>query len=331
MSNALVVGGAGYIGSVTAALLAEQGWTVTVLDDLSTGHQAAIPPNARWLNVDIRDRKALLHAVEQVRPDCTLHFAARTLVGESFPKASEYFDVNVGGTTALLHTLIQCGFPRIVFSSSCTVYGEPDNLPIDEEAPVKPAVSPYGQTKQMNESSLAWLNKHNGLSYCSLRYFNAAGAWGNLGEDHRPESHLIPLCIDAAMSLRPPLKLFGVDYPTPDGTCVRDYIHIADLAQAHIAACHWLLQNQQGSSLVCNLGTGTGHSNLEVIRAVERAAGSRVPYNIVDRRPGDPPALVAANEKARRTLNWTPKFADLDVIAAHAWKWRTMFPKGYPQ
>lgn len=329
MKSVLVVGGAGYIGSVTSALLLERGWEVVIVDDLSTGHLDAVPPGARLARVDIRDRAAIAGVVSTLRPECALHFAARTLVGESFPKAHEYFDVNVGGTASLLSALVANGCSRIVFSSSCTVYGTPDSVPIDETAQIKPAISPYGQTKQMNETTLEWLRQHNGLSYSSLRYFNAAGAWQGRGEDHRPESHLIPLCIDAALGLRGELKLFGTDYPTPDGTCIRDYIHIRDLADAHVAACDWLLSNPQASSLICNLGTGTGSSNLDVIKTVQRISGKTVPYTAVERRPGDPPALVASNVKARQVLGWNPTHSDLSEIVETAFEWRAAHPSGY--
>ncbi len=329
MKSVLVVGGAGYIGSVTAALLVEQGWNVAIVDDLSTGHADAVPDGARLVQVDIRDRHAIQGVIQALRPLCALHFAARTLVGDSFPKAHEYFDVNVGGTASLLSALVSQGCRKIVFSSSCTVYGYPDSVPIDETAVIKPAISPYGQTKQMNETTLEWLRQHNGLSYSSLRYFNAAGAWQGRGEDHRPESHLIPLCVDAALGLRPELKLFGTDYPTPDGTCILDYIHIRDLADAHVAACQWLLDHPDGSSLLCNLGTGTGSSNMQIMQAVERVSGHKVPYTAVERRPGDPPALVASNAKARRVLNWNPTHSDLDEVVRTAWEWRSALPNGY--
>lgn len=329
MKRILVAGGAGYIGSVTAQLLVEEGWEVAIVDDLSTGHKDAVPPGAELHMIDIRDRSRLATFVNSFRPDVAVHFAARTLVGDSFPKAHEYFDVNVGGTVSLLSCLISSGCRRIVFSSSCTVYGYPDEIPISEESPVKPAVSPYGQTKQMNETSLSWLHNHNGLSYATLRYFNAAGAWEGRGEDHRPESHLIPLAIDAALGLRPQLSIFGSDYPTPDGTCIRDYIHIRDLADAHILACQHLLNASSPTGLVLNLGTGIGSSNLEVLRAVEAVSARKVPYVMAERRPGDPPVLVAANGKANRVLGWTPKRSALSEVVRTAWEWRSEHKHGY--
>ncbi len=332
MPTALVTGGAGYIGSVTARLLLERGWSVTVLDDLSAGHRAAVPAKARFVEGEIGDRGAVRAALEGGRPDCVLHFAALTYVGHSFERAHDYFAVNIGGTSMLLAELVEHGVANFVFSSSCTVYGEPDSVPIDEAATVKPAVSPYGQTKQTCESMLSWLASTGKLSFAALRYFNAAGSTDDLGEDHRPETHLIPLVIDAVLGRAPELKVFGNDYPTRDGTCIRDYVHVRDLADAHVAAAELLLapSTPRGTRHIVNLGTGTGSSNLEVIQAVEKVSGRKVPYCFAPRRPGDAPALVADNAHARKLLGWNPRYTTIESVVETAWKWRVENPTGYP-
>ncbi len=331
MPHALVVGGAGYIGAVATDLLLESGWDVTVADNLSTGHPQSLPATATFIEVDIRDRLKIKEALQQVQPDVVLHFAAKAYVGDSFPQSPEYFDVNVGGTTALLAAMHETGVKRIVFSSSCTVYGEPDLVPMDETAVVKPAVSPYGQTKQMCETAMRWQGETVGLSSYLLRYFNAAGAWKHLGEDHQPETHLIPIVIDAALGRRGRLKVFGSDYPTPDGTCIRDYVHVRDLASAHLAACEKLLAGADGHQEVVNLGTGIGSSIFDVIKAVEEISGESIPYDLLPRRPGDPPELVASNGKARSHLGWEPKHSSLRDVVESAWEWRKNHPDGYPK
>ncbi len=289
-----------------------------------------MPSGARLQLGDICDRQDVRLALQLAEPDCVLHCAALAYVGESFDRPHDYFRVNIGGTVNLLAAMADTGVERIVFSSSCTVYGEPLNLPIDEDEPVKPAVSPYGHSKQACEQMLDWMAQTDGLSTAALRYFNAAGAWGDYGEDHRPETHLIPLVIDTALGHRSSLQIFGNDYPTPDGTCIRDYIHIYDLAQAHLLAANHLLTNPKGTSLHCNLGTGQGHSIMEIIETVTRITGKPVPHTVVPRRPGDAPELVAASGKATRILGWTPKHSDLNTIITHAHKWRQSHSKGYP-
>ena len=330
MRSILVVGGAGYIGSVTAHLLLELGYDVTVVDSLVRGHASALPRDANFVQADIRDRPQMASVLAALRPDCVLHFAALAYVGESFQKAGEYFDVNVGGTASLAAAMSEAGVRNLVFSSSCTVYGAPDTLPITEDAAVKPAESPYGQTKQACENMLTWLSRTAGLSVAFLRYFNAAGAWKQLGEDHRPETHLIPLVLDAALGRTGPLTVFGTDYPTPDGTCVRDYIHVRDLAYAHAAACERLIGGDAGQRLVANLGAGKGHSNLEVIRCVERITGKPVPFGMGVRRPGDAAELVASNSHSSAVLHWTPQHSTLEEIVATAHEWRLKHPAGYP-
>jgi len=330
MNSALVVGGAGYIGSVTADLLAESGIDVTVVDNLDRGHIASLPGNANFVQADIRDRSHLASVMSSLRPDCVLHFAALAYVGESFERSAEYFDVNVGGTASLAAAMLEADVRNLVFSSSCTVYGVPDSLPISEGHPVKPAESPYGQTKQTCENLLSWLARTAGLKVAFLRYFNAAGAWKHLGEDHRPETHLIPLVVDAARASRS-LKIFGADYPTRDGTCVRDYVHVRDLAEAHAAACRVLLESERGTTLYANLGAGQGSSILDVIRCVERLSGRTVPFDYAPRRPGDAPELVASNDHAREALSWSPMHSSLDEIVGSALDWRRRHPTGYPR
>ena len=335
MTPVLVVGGAGYIGSATAALLATRGYDVAVLDNLDRGHAAAVPAGVNFVQADVRDREMLANVVGAIGPECILHFAALAYVGESFDRSGDYFDVNVGGTASLLAAMAGAGVGRLVFSSSCTVYGVPELVPIAEDARVRPAESPYGETKQMCEAMLRWQAGTVGLSFAALRYFNAAGAWGIHGEDHRPETHLIPLVIDAVRGARQGkvlkgVKIFGRDYPTEDGTCVRDYIHIRDLAEAHVAACDNLLRAPAGTALTANLGSGRGSSILDVIGAVERVSGRKVPYEYGERRPGDPPELVAANGKAADLLGWKPQHSSLDEVVRTAWEWREKHPAGYP-
>jgi len=268
-------------------------------------------------------------------PECVLHFAALAYVGESFDRSADYFDVNVGGTASLLAAMAGAGVGRLVFSSSCTVYGIPESVPIAEDAWVRPAESPYGETKQMCEAMLRWQAGTTRLSFAALRYFNAAGAWGTHGEDHRPETHLIPLVMEAARGARKGkesegVKIFGRDYPTEDGTCVRDYVHILDLARAHAAACEKLLRAPAGTALTVNLGSGRGSSVLDVIRAVEHVSGRKVPYEFTERRPGDPPELVAANGRAAEVLGWKPEHSSLEEVVRTAWEWREKHPAGYP-
>lgn len=329
MPHVFITGGAGFIGSVSAMAFQEAGWDVTLFDNLFRGHRAAVPPGIKLLEGDVRDRDTLRAVLQSAPFDCVLHCAALAYVGESFDCPEDYLEVNVGGTANLLAAMVAADVRRIVFSSSCTVYGEPQRLPIDEDEPVKTPESPYGQSKQTCEQMLDWMARTGQLATASLRYFNAAGAWRTNGEDHRPETHLIPIVIDAALGVRPPLQIFGDDYPTRDGTCIRDYIHIRDLAEAHLAAASLLLKVTPGNAIHCNLGTGTGHSIREVMASVERVTGRSVPHRIAPRRPGDAPELVAANTRARKLLNWTPQYSDLDTIIEHAYQWRLAHPHGY--
>src|SRR4051812_39445870 len=319
--NILVTGGAGYIGSHTAKLLATRGHQPVVFDDLTQGHDWAVKwgPLERGTLVDA-DR--LRDVFARHRIDAVVHFAANALVGESMTNPSKYFHNNTVGTLTLLDAMRAAGVGTIVFSSTCATYGNPIRVPIDETHPQVP-VNPYGESKLMVEKLLHWYGVVHGLKWIALRYFNAAGADpdGEIGEDHDPESHLIPLVIGATMRTRPPVTVFGSDYPTPDGSAIRDYVHVADLADAHLRAIERLGSGTPSQAI--NLGTGRGHSVLEVIQTVKQVSGVDVPHVAAGRRAGDPPALVAAPARAREVLGWTCQYADLSVIVQHAWRWHT--------
>jgi UDP-glucose-4-epimerase GalE len=315
----LVTGGAGYIGSQTAKALARAGRVPVVYDNLSSGHRWAV----RWgpfVEGDIADGALLRRVMREERIEGVIHFAAFAYVGESVFEPRKYFQNNVANTLSLLDAMIDTGVRTIVFSSTCATYGTPDELPIAEDHPQRP-LSPYGDSKLFVERMLHAYDRAYGLRWAALRYFNAAGADpdGELGEVHDPETHLIPLAIEAALGRRPAIEIFGTDYPTPDGTAVRDYIHVADLADAHIRALDELLAG--GDSLAVNLGTGRGYSVRDVIAAVETAGDRRVPVQPAPRRLGDPPALVADPRRAEAILGWRPRFADLDSIVRTAWEW----------
>lgn len=328
MATCLVTGGAGYIGGMTAHLLLDHGHDVVVLDDFSKGHRAALDSRATLEEGDIRDQELIHRILAAHRPDCVLHFAALAEVGESFDRPELYFDINIRGTINLLEGMVANGIDAFVFSSSCTVYGEPDQLPITEALPLKDPVSPYGQSKLTIEQILDWLHRTEKIRSVRLRYFNAAGAVPEHGEDHDPESHLIPLTIAAGLGRRPPLMVFGDDYPTRDGTCIRDYIHIADLADAHRLAMDRLLAGDEIPRAI-NLGSETGSSVLEVIRMVEEVAGIPVAHEITARRTGDAPALVASSGLAREALGWRPTESDLREIVRSAYDWHVAHPDGY--
>ena len=315
----LVTGGAGYIGSHAAKALAKAGHEVVVYDNLSTGHREAV----RWgplIVGDIRDRPRIEAVLREQRPDMVMHFAALAYVGDSVRDPARYFDVNVGGSLALLEAMRACEVGRIVFSSTCATYGIPAELPIHEATPQAP-VNPYGFTKLAVERMLKDFEAAYGLRWIALRYFNAAGAdpEGELGEEHDPETHAIPLAIMAALGKEPAFSVFGEDYPTPDGTAIRDYIHVSDLAQAHVLACEHLARG--GESTALNLGTGQGTSVREIVRAVEAATGRPVPVVAAPRRAGDPPCLYADGASARRVLGWSPAYSALDKIVASAVRW----------
>jgi UDP-glucose 4-epimerase len=322
----LVTGGAGYVGSHLVALLLERGAECVVLDDFRTGHRRAVLPGARLVEGDLADA-AVLNAVLADGPwDGVFHFAARSLVGESMREPMPYFMENVGGGARLIDACVRHGVRRFVLSSTAALFGRAGDAALDEAAPIEPE-SPYGESKHMLERMLAWAGRVHGLRSACLRYFNAAGAdpAGRLGEDHRPETHLIPLVIDAALGRRQELQVFGDDFPTRDGTAIRDYIHVTDLADAHLRA---LAPLEQGS-VAYNLGTGSGHTVLEVVRAVERVSGRRVPLSRVGRRAGDPPVLVASSTRIAAECGWRPRFAALDDIVATALRWREAHPGGY--
>jgi len=320
--NILVTGGAGYVGSVTCEMLLDAGHAVTVFDNLGRGHREAIDPRADFIQGDLGDREAITGAVRRVQPEAVLHFAAYALVGESMENPQMYFNNNVIGGIHLADAMIDGGVRKIVFSSTCATYGQPERVPITEDTPQRPQ-NPYGESKLMLEKILAWHQQINGLQPVFLRYFNACGATGKYGEDHTPETHLIPLVLQVALGQRPCAKIFGDDYDTPDGTCLRDYIHIVDLARAHMLA---LERDVTGAF---NLGTGSGNSVREVIDACRAVTGHAIPSETVARRPGDPARLVASAEKARRELGWEPAMADIGVIVESAWAWHRRHPHGY--
>jgi UDP-arabinose 4-epimerase len=315
----LVTGGAGYIGSHTAKALAEAGDEPVVIDDLRTGHRE----NVRWgafVEGTIADRELVRRVIRDERVRAVVHFAASAYVGESMTSPRDYYENNAVGSLALLDPMLAEGVDRIVFSSSCATYGTPDRIPIREDDPQRP-VNPYGETKLATERALHWYGRAYGTRWFALRYFNAAGAdpGGELGEDHDPETHLIPLAIRAALGSAPALQVYGTDYPTSDGTAIRDYIHVADLATAHVAALRKL--DGEGAGRGLNLGTGAGHSVREVIAAVERIGGRPVPVLMGPRRDGDPPALVADASAAEASLGWRPSHSSLDEIVETAVRW----------
>ncbi len=313
----LVVGGAGYVGSHAARALRRHGHEAVIYDNLSTGH-AYLAAGFELITADLADTQKVTAALRRV--DAVMHFAAFAYVGESVENPRRYFQNNVEAALALLNACIDYGVRKFIFSSTCAVYGVPLKVPITEDNPRVP-INPYGVTKLFFENALEAYDRAYGLRFASLRYFNAAGAdeSGEIGEMHQPETHLIPLALDAAVGARPELDIFGDDYPTPDGTCMRDYVHVNDLAEAHVAALHYLEQNSK--SIAVNLGSGTGTSVKEILNAVEKVSGRQVPRRIVPRRPGDPPALVADPKRAESVLRWKTQ-RSLDQIVATAWKWK---------
>jgi UDP-glucose 4-epimerase len=321
----LVTGGAGYIGSIVTSQLLAKGYKVTILDNLSHGRRTALPDGVEFLQGDVGDRAALDQLFSSQKIDGVMHFAALIEAGESMKVPERYFRNNTASTLTLLEAVLDHRISRIVFSSTAALYGDPERTPIEEDDALRPT-NAYGESKLLVERMLAWFHRIHGLRYASLRYFNAAGASGVHGEDHRPESHLIPIGLEVALGKRKELSIFGTDYPTPDGTCVRDYIHVADLATAHLLAFEAL---QAKEKLIYNLGNGRGFSVREVIETVRRVTGHPIPARETQRRPGDPAVLVASSEKIRRELHWTPQFSGLDVIVKSAWEWRRAHPDGY--
>lgn len=323
----LVCGGAGYIGSHTVHALVERGENVIVVDNLQTGHLEAVNTAAAFYRADIREA-ALEKVFDENTIEAVIHFAANSLVGESVTNPLKYFNNNVGGLQNLLEVMAKFGVDKIVFSSTAAVYGEPEKIPIVETDATNPT-NPYGESKLIMEKIMRWVSRANGVRFVSLRYFNAAGALegGTIGEDHAPETHLIPLILQVPLGRRDHITIFGTDYPTPDGTCLRDYVHVCDLAEAHILALNYLRDG--GASDIFNLGSGRGFSVKEIIAAAEKVTARKIKTEIGSRRAGDPAQLIAASDKARRILNWTPKFSSVEKIIADAWTWHKNHPAGY--
>ena len=324
----LVLGGAGYIGSHTVYELIAKGEDVVVVDNLETGHREAVHPMAKFYEGDIRNRAFVDSVFEQEKIEAVIHFAANSLVGESMTNPLKYYDNNVNGTKVLLESMIAHDVKKIVFSSTAATYGEPENIPILESDKTCPT-NAYGETKLSMEKMMKWTDVAHGLKYVALRYFNACGAHesGEIGEAHNPESHLIPLILQVPLGKREFISIFGDDYDTEDGTCIRDYIHVTDLAQAHILAVKYLLEGNESNTF--NLGNGVGFSVKEVIETAKKATGLPIASKIVERRAGDPARLVASSEKARKVLGWNPEHADLEEIIASAWKWHSTHPNGF--
>ena len=322
MAKVLVTGGAGYIGSVCTEYLLEKGYEVTVFDALITGHRSAVDPRAEFVYGDLADREKIMELCRKGNFDAVMHFAAFSLVGESMTNPSKYFRNNLASAINLADAAVEGGVKNFVFSSTAATFGQPERVPISEHDRQEP-INPYGESKLCFEKVLKWYSTCYGLKYVALRYFNAAGATGKYGEDHNPETHLIPILLQVAQGKREKAMLFGDDYDTPDGTCIRDYIHILDLAQAHEKA---LYAPQSGHY---NLGTGSGYSVMQILEAARKVTGHPIPADVVPRRPGDPARLIACSDRARTELGWKPQFEDPEIIIESAWKWRQAHPDGY--
>ena len=320
--NVFVTGGAGYIGSVFVEEACNAGHQVTVFDNLTEGHRSAVDTRARFVQGDLAERDHLAAVVEDSGAEAVIHFAASALVGESMTNPSKYFRNNVANGVNLLDAAVGAGVKKFVFSSTCATYGPPDRVPMDETLPQRP-INPYGESKLMFEQVLKWYRELHGLDFVAFRYFNAAGASAQFGEHHRIETHLIPNVLKVALGQKDQVDILGTDYPTPDGTCIRDYIHIADLAQAHLLAL------APGQSGFFNLGNGEGFSVREVIATCEKVSGKKIPAVEKPRRPGDPPRLIASAGKALAQLGWKPRFARIEDIVATAWTWHLKNPTGY--
>lgn len=318
----LVVGGAGYIGSICTELLLDEGHSVAVFDNLTEGHRRAVDSRAELIEGDLSDRRQIDAALAKFKPDAVMQFAASALVGESMANPSKYFRNNVANGLNLLDAMIDAGVKRLVFSSTCATFGPPERIPIDETLPQHP-INPYGESKLAFERILHWYSEIHGLCFVALRYFNAAGASEKFGEDHRIETHLIPLVLKVALGRKDHVEIYGTDYETPDGTCIRDYIHILDLSHAHLLAL------EAPKSEFYNIGTGGGSSVREVIDACRKITGHAIPVIEKPRRAGDPPRLIAASAKIKAELGWSPRYQQLDAIVESAWKWHQKFPHGY--
>lgn len=326
--SVLVTGGAGYIGSVAVEMLADAGYNVVVFDNLIKGHKGAIDPRATFVEGDIGDLQLLERTLKEHQVDAVMHFAAHSLVGESMENATKYFTNNVSASVTLVEAMIRAGTRMLVFSSSAATYGMPRSSPIRETDPTAP-INPYGESKLLFEKMLRWFDEVHGVRFVSLRYFNAAGASEKYGEVHDPETHIIPIVLQVALGQRPQVQIYGGDYETPDGTAVRDYIHVIDLAQAHVLALEWLAKG--GESQVFNLGNGSGFSVQEVIETARRVTGHEIPAQVGPRRAGDPPVLVASSEAIISKLGWKPKYAELEDIIGTAWKWHQRHAMGYEE
>ena len=321
----LVTGGAGYVGSAVAAELIQSGHRVTVLDNLSRGQKDAVPQGADFVQADVADKDRVSHALKACGAEAVMHFAASIEAGESMQFPERFFRNNTANALTLLETMLQNGVNKFIFSSTAAVYGNPARTPIEETDSLAPT-NAYGESKLLAERMLDWLNRIHGLRYVSLRYFNAAGAMSGRGENHNPETHLIPLVLKVALGQRDNVTIFGNDYPTPDGTCVRDYIHLQDLASAHVLSLQALSEH---SKLIYNLGNGRGFSVREVVEVARQVTGHPIPAVESPRRPGDPAVLVASSEKIQRELGWTPQFTKLEQIVSTAWDWHRQNPSGY--
>jgi UDP-glucose 4-epimerase len=324
--NILVTGAAGYIGSICSEILLARGHQVVALDNLQEGHRSAVPPAAAFIHADLGDRAQIEKAFSAHKIDAVMHFAGEALVAKSVREPSTFYAANVGCGVNLLDAVVRHGVNKLIFSSTAATYGEPEIVPIPEDHKKAP-INPYGKSKLRFEELLADYRGYTGLKYITVRYFNAAGASQERGENHRVETHLIPRVLDTALGNYPELEIFGFDYPTPDGTCVRDYIHVLDIADSHVLA---LEQIDRVPGEAFNVGTTSGYSNLQVVQAAERITGRKVPHRLSPRRPGDPATLVASNEKLKRMLGWEPKHSSLEEIIQSAWAWRGKYPHGYP-
>ncbi|WP_282708588.1 UDP-glucose 4-epimerase GalE [Ligilactobacillus sp. Marseille-Q7487] len=327
--SVLVLGGAGYIGSHMVDRLIEKGHDVVVVDNLVTGHRAAVHPDAKFYEGDLADQPFMREIFkENPQVDAVIHFAAFSLVGESMTEPLKYFDNNTAGMIKLLEVMNEFGIKKIVFSSTAATYGIPEKMPIHEDDPQNP-INPYGESKLMMEKIMRWADQAYGIKFVALRYFNVAGAKpdGTIGEDHHPETHLMPIVLEVAMGKRDKLMIFGDDYDTQDGTNVRDYVHPFDLADAHILAVEYLRAGNDSNAF--NLGSSTGFSNLEILKAAREVTGKEIPAEIGPRRGGDPDKLIAASDKAREVLGWQPQFDDIHKIIQTAWNWHTSHPNGY--
>lgn len=323
----LVTGGAGYIGGVAVEKLLAAGHTVAVLDNFWRGHRGSVPAGCDVFPCDLTDAAATLEAVKAAKPDAIMHFAAATIVPESVADPARYFTINTSGSLNLLAAAVEAGVRRLVFSSTAAVYGMPERLPVQEDD-IKVPINPYGQSKLMVEQMLPWFEQAYGLTYAALRYFNVAGATKGHGEVHEPETHVIPVALETLVGKRDHFQVFGTDYPTPDGTAIRDYVHVIDLVNAHLLALDKLVET--GKSLgAINLGTKDGFSVKAIVDAVERVTGKTLPVKYVERRAGDPPALIADSTKARTVLGWNPQHSTLDEMVGSAWDWLQGHPRGY--